>query len=506
MTRRALTHVAMFLVAFGVLYRDTLAHILNVLSTAEGSHGFLILAVSLFLIWNKRKDLKAIPVSPALLPGALLGGLGCFMLFAGKLANAMLLQQISIVPTLFGGIWLFLGFGHLKALLFPVGYLIFLTGIVEEILGNISVPIQTLSAWIASRLLGLIGMPVLQTSTVIELPHISLEVVKECSGINHIVALLALALPLAYLSQRTLAKKCILVLAALVIGIFANGLRVALIGVYSSYDPLGPLHGPAEALRVSSIFFVGIILLIMLSHFLGRGEAKRKPSDPGATNTHPTEAEKRPLPHERAKIDEKVGRRRLAPGIVALAIFTVTLGFMHFYKPEPVRLQSPLRDFPMLIGGFQGKDLDKIDQRIRPFSADDELLRVYEDAEGNRVELYIGYFEIQDRERKIVDYRRDWMHQRAVRVPVGRAEDQVCINKTSLREANDLGTVFFWYDMGGKIITSRYEGKFRTLLGSFVFRKTNAAVVVTNSVGSENKNMPLIRDLVPMIHAHLSGT
>ena len=494
MALRSLLHISLFLIAFGSLYHNTLAHIADTWFTSEGSHGPLIVVVSFYLVWRKRKDFKELPKNPAVLPGALLTGLGCFMLFAGRLSSTMLLQQVSMGPTLLGIIWLFLGFRYVKALLIPVGYLIFLTGFVEEMLGSVAIYIQTVSAWIAALLLVLFGMPVLLNGIVIELPHISLEVVRACSGINHIVALMALSVPLAMMSQRTAARKCLLVLAALLIGVFANGLRVALIGVYALYNEGADLHGPNETLYVTFIFFFGMVLLVALSHVMRKIGPRDSAVGRNAESTPVTGARKEPA-----------CGRRFVPVITAGLLFFITLGLVHFYKPAPVRLNTPFQAFPAFISGFVEKPLDNVHERIRPFAADQELLRLYKKPSGERLVLYIGYFESQDREKKIIDYRRDWMHEEAQEVSLGHASEPVMINKTRLRDRTNPADVYFWYLMDGRIITNRYVGKLATFWGALAKRKTNAAVIIIQTQNREDEVMPFLRELVPIIHAHLSG-
>ena len=495
--------IAVFLTAFGVLYWDTLVHIAGTWFRPEGSHGPLIVAVSLYLIWRKRKDFRELPKSPALLPGALLTGLGCFMLFSGKLSSTMLLQQISIVPTLLGAIGVFWGWAYVNALLIPVGYLIFLTGFAEEILGSGAIYLQTLSARIAAQLLALTGISVFLDGTVIELPHISLEVVRACSGINHIVALLALAVPLASMTQRTAVRKYILFLAALFIGIFANGVRIALIGLYTLYFQGGPLHGPYDTLYVSFIFFFGMVVLVVLSHFLKRTTVKPQIGRLGTISTSLGSSADN-LDDRGKRTGNHVARKRLASVILLGLIFIVTLGFGHLYKPVPVKLKTSLQTFPNIIGNFTGKPLDRISERLKPFAADEELLRVYEDGAGKRVELYIGYFEVhQSGERKIIDYRRDWMHEEAQRVPIGHASGPVMINKTRLRDRNHPADVYFWYFMDGRLITSRYIGKLATFWGALTKRKTNAGVIVIQTRNTEEQVMPFLRELVPIVHARL---
>lgn len=497
---RKILFTALFLAAFGVLFRDPLAHIIRGWGTTEGSYGPLILAVSLYLVWKKRKHLRDLPKRPALLPGMLLAGTGCFMLFAGKLSSTMVLEQIAFVPALLGAIALFWGWAHLNVLLIPVAYLLFLTGIVETVLGSTSIFLRNITARIAATLLTLIGMPVFLTATVIQLPHISLDVARECNGINHITALLALAVPLAFIRQLTPIRKLLLVLAALLIGIFANGLRVTLIGLYTRYYPDGPLHGPYETLYVSFIFFFGMVTLIGLSHLM-RGKDRTLSADRlEAADSLSRAGETSSTGALRLQTNTPRTGKQIAAFAVAGTLFFITLGAMHSYRPAPVPLQRPLDTIPTFISGFTGIPLDRINDRIRPFPADQELLRVYKDTSGKRIDLYIGYFEKQENGKEFINFQRDWMHEDAQKLSLGHASEPVVIKKTTLHDGRQNPfDVYFWYFMDGKIVTNRYIGKWLTFWSGLVKRKNNAAIVILQTNSSEADVRPFLKDLAAIV-------
>lgn len=495
----------LFSIAFLILYQDALRHMYNKWLTPEGSHGPLIILVSLYLIWLNRKKIKNLPASPGLLPGSILVGIGGFMLLSGKISSTMLIEQMSMIPMLLGTIWLFRGFELFKVFLLPVGYLIFLMGFIEVLLGRFSIHLQAVSAWIGYHMLDLIGYPVLLKFTIIELPHITLEVVRECNGISHIVSLMAFAVVLAYFSQKILVKKVIIILAAIVLGLLANGVRIALIGVYSNYFPGSNVHGPQGTLVVSSVFFIGLFMLVIFNYFLKKASFSKEPVVSSLRQTTWACSVNNFLSGEVGN-KKKTAGKSFSPTILALSIFAVLVGLIYLYHPAPVHLKTSLKSFPAYIGGFTGKDLIHIDNRLRPFSAEEELLRAYEDAHGNRIELYIGYFPIQSRNKKIIDYRRAWMHEHAVDIPVINRKDTLRINKTRLRSRDNPADVYFWYFMNGKTVTDQFTGKFITLWDGLLKRKTNGAVIVIKTTSPDNEIMPLITDLVPMINKHLLNT
>lgn len=477
-------------------YRDIIVHIARSWTTAYGSHGILIFAVSIYLVWIKKDELLQLRAEPALLPGGLLLFAGCFTYFAGEIGSAIVVQMLSMIPVLLGVILLFGGFSYFRIFFLPVSYLVFLTGFVEHLLGNIAIYMQQFTAWFAAVFFRLFGLPVFVDYTIIELPHITLEVVRGCSGISHIVALFALAVPLAGLAQRTWPRKIVLVFSALVIGLFANTMRIVLIGTYTMFFPNAGVHGPYEILSVTVIFFFGLLILLLFSSILDRKNGKHHPGE------KKTGVNRDVLPKSYDHRD-RFTPKQVFSFVVGGAIFVITLCFVYFYTPQAAKLDRPLHDFPRYIAGFTGKDIVHVNEHLRPFAADSELLRQYENDGNQSVIVYIGYFEIQDRNRKIIDYRRAWMHEESSRVTIAQDEKTVAVNRTRLRSHGASEDVYFWYMINGRIIRNQYMGKILTFLNGLFTRTNNAAVIVISTKNEASEIMPLLTELVEAVGDHL---
>lgn len=501
---RSVMYVVLFFAGFSALYYSTFVHMVAVWFSSDGSHGPLILAVSLYLVWISRDQLRRLPIKPALLPGTVLVASGCFMLFAGKISSTILLQQLSMIPVLLGSVWLLLGFAFVKALLLPIVYLVFLTGLVEELLGNFNIFLQTASAWIAAKLLILYGLPVVLSGIIIDLPHISLIVVKACSGINHLVALMALSVPLAIISNLTTYRKIILVVSSFFIGMFANGLRIAAIGVYSIYNAGVDLHGPNQTLYVGALFFIGMVMLVTLSHLLRTKEPVTEGAD-AERESIVSESETTTAADLETVTTVKVVKFNFTPLIVIALFFVLTWTMMQFYTPGPVAMSSSWQQFPDHIAGFSSRDAFWMDNRVRPFPADEELARVYTDHAGNRVEIYIGYFEDQFRGRRIIDYRRVWLHEHDTRVTIGSTPDAVVINKSYDIDKDNPPDLYFWYQMDDRVMTSRYDGKFYTFWNGLTKRRTNASIVIIQTSIPQTEVSTFLDELVPMVVSFLRG-
>ena len=483
--------------AFVLLFQDAIAHIFRSFSTLGGAHGPLIICVSLYLVWMNRQKLRDLRPEPAIISGGLLLAVGCFSLFAGKIGSTIVVQQLSMIPFLLGAVLLLAGFAWFKVFLLPVGYLIFLTGMIEHLLGNFAIYLQKITAWISVMFMKIIGFQVFHEGTLIMLPHVTLEVARVCSGIGHIVTLMALAVPLAIMTQKTVSRKIILIVSSLFIGVFVNGLRILMIGIYTYYKPGVNVHGPYELLYSSFIFFFGLLILILFSRVLTRKDKNNASRD---------QSESASIYSSSSMItnQKSFSHKRIASIFVGAVIISTTLIMVQFYKPEPLELDLPLNLFPDHIAGFTARDLDQVHERIRPFPADEELMRVYKDIEGNSIEVYIGYFRIQDRESKIIDWRRSWMHEEVSRVEVNAANTLSVINKTRLRQQSINSDIYFWYQMDGRVITNEYAGKFFTFMDSLLKRKNNAAVIIIKTRSSDDQVMPFLEEAVPLIQTHLS--
>lgn len=476
------------------VYYSTLSWIVGTWFIYNGAHGPIILAISLYMIWTKREQIKKLEVRPNFLSGAILTSAGCLLLISGKLSSILLLQYLSLIVTLLGLIWLLWGTSYLKALWYQIGYLIFMFPVFSELLDGLSIYFQTTAAWIAFNILKLAGITVFRQGIFIELPVIILEVAKVCNGINHIIALVSLSLPLAYWTQESWVKRLVLIASAFLIGVFANGLRVAVIGILAVYNSGGPLHGPYDIFYASFIFFFGMVLLVAIATIMG----KKRSEDSGI--------DKSVLP-----IDVRTynSSRRLYPYVAAMVIFLLTGSYLLLFKPRPVYLHKPLAEFPKVIDNWVGYDTTFTELPFKYFSADIELKRIYRDHLDREVKLYIGYFILQDQDREIVNYRFDPLQQDAKAFQISIGKNSFEIKNKVLHETDGIISIYFWYDINGKIVIDRYIAKLTTILDAFTNHRTNAAIVAVSAHRRSNADqngefdIEFIKHIFPLVQTHL---
>jgi len=470
--KRAWGFVGFLTVAILFAYGDVLATlIVRWWSNDTYSYSFLIPLISLYLIWLRRETLIHIHPSPNYAGGFVILFLGLFMLTAGQLGGVIVLQALSLIVTLMGVVLLLLGTRFLQVLWFPLIYLLFIVPFWEQVTDHLHLPFQLFSATIGVNILQAIGIPAYRQDVYIELPNITLEVAKVCSGINYLIAVITMGIPMAYLFLKGWWRRVSLVCFAVIIAILSNGLRVALIGVLSHYGIGGDIHGPFHVLQglfVSMIgfgaLFVGLLVL---------------------QNTSPASSALRGNSsiHKQIQPITLRGKRSYLGGSL-IVLFLLVGSYLHFYNPSPVPLTNDLGYFPVAIGEWKGHNTTRDYSEYKNLGVDHELSRIYETASGETIRLYIGYYEYQEQAKELINYKTKELHLNASKYEVDINKDApVEINKVLLPSPKGSGStlILFWYDLNGRIVADRYMAKAYTAWDAMIHGRTSGAVIMLTS-------------------------
>ncbi len=266
---------ALFVFAFAVCYGAVVANLaVGWFEVNAYSHGFFILPISLYLVWNNKKALQLIPICPDTPYGLMAIFLAGGVLIIGRIGAINIVEDISLIMMVPAFVLFFLGRAYLRALTFPIGYLVFMLPFFDLIGEGIYWPFQLFSATMGSELLNLFGYAAYLSGQYIELPNVTLDVARECSGIQYLISILAIGMPLAYRSTEDWRRRIILVGTAILIAILSNGLRVMIAGVmaYRGND----IHGPFHIFQGMFIAWIGFIALFVGARRLSKGADDKK--------------------------------------------------------------------------------------------------------------------------------------------------------------------------------------------------------------------------------------
>ena len=275
MNRRAIVAAALVAAAIVVAYAGIAVGLVRQWSADENySHGFIVAPLAAWFVWERRARLRAIEPRPSAL-GLLAIAASLCVLMVGVLGAELFLSRLSLVGVLAGAVLFLLGWGHLRALAFPLAFLLLMIPLPSIIFNQIAFPLQMFASQAGAATLDLAGVPVLREGNILELPTTRLEVAEACSGIRSLVSLLTLAIVLGQFSLARRWTRAALALAAVPVAIVANAARVAGTGLVAHFWSPELAEGFFHSFSGWIVFAVAFVALLGVQRLLTRAEDRR---------------------------------------------------------------------------------------------------------------------------------------------------------------------------------------------------------------------------------------
>lgn len=255
--RGPLLAVSLYMTVLLIVYWPTLASMVDIWSrSGTFAHGFIIAPVSLWLVWQLRAELAQ--MVPKAQPWFILPMLAVGMLWLmSRLVDVMVVRQLSFVLLLIFGVCALLGTAVARRLLFPLAFLLFMVPMGE----NLIAPMMDFTAASTVWLIRQTGIPVYQEGLFFSLPSGDWSVVEACSGIRYLIASATLGCLYAYLMYRSLTKRLVFVIMAIVVPVIANTLRAYLIVMIGHFSDMTLAVGIDHL--IYGWFFFGIVIFLM---------------------------------------------------------------------------------------------------------------------------------------------------------------------------------------------------------------------------------------------------
>ena len=210
MDKKTIAALAVLAVSFWYLYQNVIAKLVNDWSVDDNySHGFLIIPIALFFVWERRNKLKQAERMPSYMGLVVVIG-SMAMLLAGILGSELFLTRVSIIGTIAGAVLFLCGWNHLRILMLPIAFLILMIPIPAIIFNQVAFPLQLLASRFGEMSLMACQVPVLREGNVINLANTSLEVAEACSGIRSLISLLTLGIVYGYFTDSRLWVRLVL--------------------------------------------------------------------------------------------------------------------------------------------------------------------------------------------------------------------------------------------------------------------------------------------------------
>lgn len=227
------------------------------------SHCLLLPVVAALWVYDRADTLRTVPRT---VTGRGLAALvlGVVLYDYGRLINMNLLQHAGMLLALVGVVWTLLGPAMLRALAFPLAYLVLMIPLPKTWDDRITLPLQGFATRIAQTFFEALGWIVVREGNVLQLPRIKLLVEEGCSGIHSLYALSALAVAWVFFVERPVWLRVVLVASSVPIAVAANSIRVSVTGVLAYQVDPSYAQGLSHQAAGMMVFAIGVALLLGL--------------------------------------------------------------------------------------------------------------------------------------------------------------------------------------------------------------------------------------------------
>ncbi|HZV62451.1 MAG TPA: exosortase B [Methylophilaceae bacterium] len=236
-------------------------------NTEENGHGPIILAVFLWLVWQKKDVL--IEAAPANSTNPVAGWsmllFGLFVYIIGRSQSINTLEVGSLLPILIGVLLIMRGWRGVRELWFPLLFLCFMVPLPGMLVDMITGSLKQQVSAVAENVLYLAGYPIARNGVVLSIGQYQLLVADACSGLNSMFSLTALGLLYLYIMRyRNWLHIGLILLAILPIAFLANVIRVMILVLITYY--LGDEAGQGFAHGATGMVLFIVALLMLLAY------------------------------------------------------------------------------------------------------------------------------------------------------------------------------------------------------------------------------------------------
>jgi exosortase A len=458
--RASIAALAVALLAPILLFYATAASMVGIWNSSETfAHGYVILPVSLWLIWRQRAWFARIPARPWWPGLVLMAGAGAAWL-AGRMGDVGVVMQYAFVAMMPLAALTLLGPRLAAKFTFPLLFLLFAVPFGEVFVGPLIQHTADFTVWAVQAT----GIPVLRNGTRFELPTGTWSVVEACSGIRYLISSITLGCLYAYLTYQSNLRRAVFIGMAIVVPIVANWLRaygIVMIGHTSGME----LATGVDHLVYGWLFF-GIIMFLMF----WVGSYWREDDKPAAAAS------------TAAPVATGGPAKSLVPAAVAVLAMTAAWPAFAAYNdranhnPQPVGLALPALGWPQ-TAGFPDWQVDYMEPDAR-------VVRTYLSPEGRPVRLQVLYYRNQSKQKGLISSvnrlagEQSAFHETASRGHTEQVGDQAL----GLREAvlhGPGGPLLVWQVLwvDGRYTASNVTGKLRQAQGKLQFRGDDGAML-----------------------------
>ncbi len=220
-------------------YRHVIDYLVGVWSTnGDWSHGFIIPLFSLYYLYLRRDrmplglqdDNRAARVA-----GGLLLALAFGLYVYCTLAKISYPKGVALVMSVLGVVLMTCGWTWTRWSWFAIAFLLFALPLPQRLYFQLTLPLREIAAHVSAAILAFLpGMETQAVGATVQYFYQgrsdTLDIEQACSGMRLLITMTALGVAMAFVSERPLWHRLVMILACLPIAIFCNMVRVTTTG------------------------------------------------------------------------------------------------------------------------------------------------------------------------------------------------------------------------------------------------------------------------------------
>jgi exosortase len=270
-------------------YQHVVERLVRIWSTdGDWSHGFIIPLFSLYYLYMRRdqmplglRDQRAfsIPI------GAILLSLAFLLYMQSTLSLVEYPKTLALILSLLGITLMVCGWPITRWSWFAIAFLVFAMPLPVRLYVQLTMPLRFIAAEVSAALLtaSIPDMIAEGRGAIVEYMYQgepgTLDIEQACSGIRLMMTMMALGVAMAFVSERPMWQRLIMVLSCVPIAIFCNIVRVTTTGFFVVLGHEELAHGFWHTLLGLGMLFVAFGLYGGISYVLSHLFVESAPED-----------------------------------------------------------------------------------------------------------------------------------------------------------------------------------------------------------------------------------
>ena len=484
-------------------------------SVPEYGHGLLMPLVAVWMIWSRRRDLKALrrgadnrwlPLLGALALVPLTGAL-----LLGEMNLSWFLKPLAFVGALTACIALLYSWRGLRALAAPLLVLLLMCPVPWRLVIDVTLPLKRHASVLATGLMEVSGLEAGLQGNLIHVPGItSLWIADQCSGVRSLLSLMSIAIVGCLFWRRHWGVKLAVILSCIPITVLVNALRIwltAMLAVHVSPDTAQGFFHFGEGFL---LFLAAAAILWAWARVLGAALPGGRLPRPSPTHPAPGLAARAFAP-------------RVAYAVAVASLVFAAFGVYHMRArvadvPDDTEAVARMREafsgLPLDVeqGAYRGELLEWDEELIRRSGADAYGAVRYEDGDGRVYQVYIaGALRSASNFHapNVCMPSADWETLAAQSVPFTGfpvAETSARMQRLLLQRGEDRMLTYYWFQAGERPAGGEWTVRFYRLLDLLRNKPLSPTMIVSIYVpvsGSIEATEVAARGFLSTIGPHL---